>query len=39
VPPHHGRRYQPRTPAMAIGLTDHIWTWDEFLHYRHYQRE
>jgi hypothetical protein len=39
VPPRDGRRYQPRTPAMAIGLTDHIWTWDEFLHYRHYQRE
>jgi hypothetical protein len=35
-PPHPGRRYQPRTPAMASGLTDHVWTWDEFLHYRHY---
>ena len=23
-----GRRYRP---AMAIGLTDHIWTWEEFL--------
>jgi IS1 family transposase len=26
-----GRRYQPRTPAMALGLTDHRWTWAEFL--------
>ena len=26
-----GRRYQRRTPAMAIGLTDHWWTWEEFL--------
>lgn len=26
-----GRRYAPRTPAMAIGLTDHRWTWREFL--------
>lgn len=25
------RRYVPRTPAMAIGLTDHRWTWQEFL--------
>jgi hypothetical protein len=36
VPPRHGRRYQPRTPAMASGLTDQVWTWDEFLHHRHY---
>jgi hypothetical protein len=36
VPPQHDRRYRQRSPAMAIGLTDHIWTWDEFLHYRHY---
>jgi hypothetical protein len=36
VTPRDGRRYQPCTPAMAIGLTDHVWTWDEFLHYRHY---
>jgi hypothetical protein len=21
----------PRTPAMAAGLADHIWTWDEIL--------
>ena len=20
-----------RPPAMAIGLTDHVWTWEEFL--------
>ena len=26
-----GRRYRPRTPAMALGLTDHPWTWTEFL--------
>ena len=26
-----GRRYRPRTPAMALGLTDHPWTWAEFL--------
>lgn len=24
------RRYEQRTPAMAIGLTDHRWTWEEF---------
>ena len=32
-----GRRYRPRTPAMAIGLTDHIWTWEEFLTFPHHQ--
>ena len=32
-----GRQYRPRTPAMAIGLTDHIWTWEEFLTFKHYQ--
>jgi hypothetical protein len=26
-----GRRYAQRTPAMALGLTDHRWTWHEFL--------
>lgn len=26
-----GRRYRQRTPAMAIGLTDHLWEWEEFL--------
>jgi hypothetical protein len=30
-PPHDGRRYQPRTPAMALGLADHPWTWTEVL--------
>ena len=25
------RRYDPYTPAMALGLTDHPWTWTEFL--------
>jgi hypothetical protein len=26
-----GRRYHQRTPALALGLTDHIWSWSEFL--------
>jgi IS1 family transposase len=26
-----GRYYERRTPAMAIGLTDHRWSWQEFL--------
>jgi len=26
-----GRRYRRRTPAMAIGLTEHVWGWAEFL--------
>lgn len=30
-PPGDGRRYHQRTPAMAIGLTNHVWTWHEFL--------
>jgi IS1 family transposase len=34
--PVDGRRYRPRTPAMAMGLTDHVWTWEEFLHFQHY---
>lgn len=25
---------QPRTPAMATGITDHLWTVSELLHYR-----
>jgi hypothetical protein len=29
--PVNGRRYDRRTPGMAIGLTDHAWTWTEFL--------
>jgi IS1 family transposase/transposase-like protein len=28
------RRWQPRTPAMAAGLTDQVWTTDELLSYR-----
>jgi hypothetical protein len=28
---HAGRRYDRRSPAMALGLTDHVWSWDEFL--------
>ena len=26
-----GRKYLRRTPAMAVSLTDHVWTWEEFL--------
>jgi hypothetical protein len=26
-----GRRYEQRSPAMAIGLADHVWSWEEFL--------
>ncbi len=26
-----GRYYERRTPSMAIGLTDHRWSWREFL--------
>jgi len=29
-----GRKWQPRTPAMAAGLTDHIWTLEELLSFR-----
>ena len=28
------RRWQPRTPAMAAGLTDHVWSLQEVLLYR-----
>jgi IS1 family transposase/transposase-like protein len=28
------KRWSPRTPAMATGLTDHVWTMEELLHYR-----
>jgi hypothetical protein len=27
----NGRFYRQRSPAMAVGLTDHIWNWVEFL--------
>ena len=29
-----GRKWQERTPAMAAGLTEHVWTMEELLHYR-----
>jgi hypothetical protein len=29
--PNNGRRYDQRTPAMAIGLTDHAWTCCELM--------
>jgi hypothetical protein len=32
-----GRRYRQRTPAMAIGLADHVWSWEEFLSFKCYQ--
>jgi hypothetical protein len=28
------KRWQPRTPAMAAGLTDHVWTLREILLFR-----
>jgi hypothetical protein len=28
-----GRGKQKRTPAIAAGLTDHIWNWEEVLLY------
>lgn len=30
--PENGRRYRRRSPAMAMGLSDHLWSWEEFLH-------
>jgi hypothetical protein len=32
--PFRGRKWQLRTPAMAAGLTDHIWTLEELLSFR-----
>ena len=29
--PPSARRYHRQSPAMALGLTDHIWSWEEFL--------
>jgi transposase-like protein/IS1 family transposase len=29
--PRDGRRYHQRTPAMVLNLTDHVWSWEEFL--------
>jgi hypothetical protein len=31
VPVAAGRFYNQRTPAMALCLTDQVWTWREFL--------
>ena len=31
--PIHSRKWQQRTPAMAAGLTDHIWTLEQLLSY------
>ncbi len=33
-PAAHGRKWQPCTPAMAAGLTDHVWSMEELLSYR-----
>ena len=33
-PAAHGRKWDPRTPAMAAGITDHIWSLQELLSYR-----
>jgi hypothetical protein len=30
--PQRGCRYVRRSPAMALALTDHVWSWEEFLH-------
>lgn len=30
----HGRKWEKRTPAMAAGLTDHVWSLDELLMFR-----
>jgi len=32
--PIKGRKWEQRTPAMAAGLTDHIWSLEELLSYR-----
>lgn len=32
--PRKTRKWQRRTPAMAAGLTDHVWTLEELLSYR-----
>ncbi len=32
-----GRRYLQKTPAMAMGLSDHQWSWEEFLTWNPYQ--
>lgn len=30
----YGRKWEQRTPALAAGLTEHIWTLEELLSYR-----
>jgi hypothetical protein len=36
APPDSGiTRWIPRTPAMAAGITDHMWTLEELLTFRH----
>jgi hypothetical protein len=32
-PAAHGRLWQQRPPAMAVGLTDHLWSLEELLSY------
>ena len=32
--PHHRRRWLRRTPAIAAGITDHLWTVEELLSFR-----
>ena len=34
MPTGSGRTWLERTPAMAAGLTDHVWTLRDRLHYR-----
>ena len=34
APPGTPRKWGGRTPAMAAGLTDHVWTMEELLNYR-----
>jgi hypothetical protein len=29
-----GRKWMQRTPAMAQGITDHVWSWEELLTFR-----
>jgi hypothetical protein len=37
--PHQRRRYDQRSPAMTLALTDHVWSWEEFLRFPARQRE
>jgi len=30
----HGSLVTGQTPAMAAGITDHVWSMDDLLHYR-----